>query len=295
MRMRIAAVALTLLIAMTSWAATPAASPDPSLPTFRVTTAEVHLTFTAVRGRNQAVTDLSLADFVVLRDGYPIDQIVSFGPYRQSPLSALVLTDVSDSMLKGLPMERAAAEWLRANSEPSSDRIAFVDFGYDVETGKGVSLADRHMTSLYDALVETLPRYASDGTGRRALILLTDGMDNYSYHSLEDAITLAQRFDIAVYAITAHPGKKQYYRPDLLQKLCEETGGKYYDVRKPDAMLNAISEINDELRNGFELVFRPDAAGAGMHQLSIQPNQRGMRFFHRTAYFQPGHEELASE
>ena len=293
MRMRAAVLTVTLLLsAMGGWAATPEASPDASLPTFRVTTAEVHVTFTAVRGKNQPVSNLSLADFVVLRDGSPIDRIVSFEPYHEAPISALMLTDVSDSMLKGLPLERTAAEWLRSNSNPANDHVSFVDFGYEVE--RGSSPQSRRMTSLYDALIETLPRLAHNASGRQALILLTDGMDNYSYHSLSDVIDMAQRFDIAVYAITAHPGKKQYYRPDLLQMLCDETGGKYYDVRKPEALLNAIAEINDELRNGYELVFRPDAAGAGMHQLSIQPNQRGMRFFHRTAYFQPGTEELAS-
>jgi hypothetical protein len=51
-------------------------------------------------------------------------------------------------------------------------------------------------------------------------------------------------------------------------------------------MQAAISEINDELRNGYELIFRPDEKGAGTHHLSIRTRSK-LRFFYRTAYFQP--------
>jgi len=292
MQKRSALAAILVLVALASWAATPEASPDSSLTTFRVTTAEVHVTFTAVLAKNQRVSSLTAADFTLLRDGLPIDQIVSFSRDQHAPLAALVLTDVSDSMMKALPMERSAADWLRANST-ANDHLVFRDFGYEIETDRMNSAVNRQMTSLYDALIETLPQTGNTG-GRRALILLSDGADNYSYHSLLDVIALAQRLDVAIYAITAH-GKNQYYRPDLLQKLCDDTGGKYYDVRKLEGMLSAISNINDDLRNGFEVVFRPAVAGAGMHQLSMESHERGLRFFHRAAYYQPpSSEEITS-
>ena len=295
MRTSIAAI-VVMFFANAMYAATPEANPEASVPTFRVTTAEIHLTLTAVRGKNHPVTDLSQADFVVMQDGTPVDRIVSFGSYHHSPLSTLVLTDVSDSMLKGLPLERVGTAWLRTNSDSSSDQLSFLDFGDEIETGSNSKSVNHHLTSLYDALIETLSRFAADHDGRRALILLTDGADNYSYHSLGDVIELAQRLDIAVYAITAHPNKKQYYRPDLLQKLCDETGGNYYDVRKLDEMMRAMSEINDELRNGYELVFRPGPTSAGIHRLKIRSQQRDMRFFYRSAYFRPlpSTDEVAS-
>ncbi len=290
-----ATIATVLLMAVSALAAGPNPTPTPSLATFRVTAAEVHVTFTAVSANNEPVTDLTLSDFVLLRDGNPIDSIVSFRSYDEQPLSVLVLTDVSDSMQPGLQLNRAATDWLRQHAGHSSDKISFLDFGAEVENA-ATSFHNRHMTSLFDALMETLPTLQRNDSQRHALILLTDGIDNYSFHSLQDVIALAQRDDIAVYAVTAHPEKKQYYSPEILQKLCNATGGKYYDVRRPDAMLAAMADIDRELRSGFEVIFRPDAA-AGLHQLKLEATDPRLHFFYRSAYFQPAarsNDELAA-
>jgi hypothetical protein len=286
MRTRAVAVAAALLVSVTVWAAGPGPDPSPSMTTFRVTTAEVHITFTADTDKNQPITNVAPSDFVLLRDGAPVKSIVGFRSYDSEPASVLVLTDVSDSMLPGLQINRAAAEWLRQHSDSSADHLSFVDFGSKVETDHA-SFNDRHMTSLFDALVQTLPSLRATDSRRRAVLLLTDGLDNDSYHGLLDVIALAQRNDIAVYCITAHPSKKQFYRPDLLQALSEETGGRYYAVTKPQAMLSTIADIDNDLHSGYELIFRPDAATAGLHQLSIRPNRPHVHFFYRSAYFQP--------
>jgi Ca-activated chloride channel homolog len=277
-------VTASLLLTAVALAANPEATTSDSPSTFRITTAEVHVSFTAVRAKNEMVTNLSPSDFKLLRDGHTIDQ-VTLEKYDDSPVTALVLTDVSDSMVKALPLERTASDFLRSKSNPETDRLSFLDFGEEMASTDR-SRVSTHLTSLYDSLFATLLQFGRSPGERRALVLLTDGIDNYSLHGLRDVIALAQRFDIAIYAITAHPGKKQYYRPDLLQFLCEQTGGKYYEARKFDAMLAAAAAINDELRNGYEVVFRPDEAG-GMHAISLESNQRGLRFYYRSAYFQP--------
>ena len=286
MWMRLGAVLAACFFAISAWAAEPEGRTDASLPTFRVTAAEIHVTFTAAQAKNLPVTDLTAGDIQIMRDGRVVDDVVSFEPYTDTALSALVMVDVSDSMTSALPLERAASEWLAASSDASRDQLSFVNFGDEVQSDKGLT-SRRHVTSLYDALMDSMPTFARNSSGRKSLILLTDGIDNYSLHSLNDVIAAAQRYDIAVYAITAHPGKNQYFRTDVLTKLCEETGGRYFEVRKADAMLSAMAKINEELRNGYEVVFRPGSAGAGMHQLAIRGTQRQLKFFHRAAYFQP--------
>ncbi len=287
MRMWITATVAALAIANTAWAGGPNGGMDAPLPIFRVTSAEVHLTFTAARDKNQLARDIARGDFQILRDGRQIEDIVSFSPYNDGALSTLVMVDVSDSMLPGLSLERAASQWLQSNSDAARDRVSFLDFGNDVQPDNKLPISKRHLTSLYDALMEVLPKFARLTSGRRSLILMTDGIDNYSLHSLYEVIAMAQRYDIAVYAVTAHPDKKQFYRADVLELLCNETGGRYFEVRKTDAMIAAVSQITQELRNGYDVVFRPDSATAGMHEVSIHPTQRKLRFFHRTAYFQP--------
>jgi len=278
-------VAAALLTTLVAWAAGPGPEVKSSIATYRVTTAEVHVMLTADTDKNRPITDVAPSDFVLLRDGSPVPNLVAFHAYQSEPISVLVLTDVSDSMLPGLPINRTAAEWLRQHSI-LSDHLSFVDFGSKVETDH-TSFDDRHMTSLFDALMQILPLERDGDAHRHVVLLFTDGLDNDSYHSLRDVITLAQRFDIAIYCVTAHPNKNQFYRPDLLQALCEDTGGRYYEVRKPQAMLNAMADLNHDLRSGYELIFRPDIASAGLHQLSIRPTRPHMRFFYRSAYFQP--------
>src|SRR4051794_28158089 len=88
-----------------------AATPDGATietPVFRVDAGEVRLTFTAVAERNQLVTELTASDFRVLRDGAPVDRITGFEPQWSAPLSLVVLTDVSESMQRAFPLERAA-------------------------------------------------------------------------------------------------------------------------------------------------------------------------------------------
>ncbi len=286
MRLRATALAVLALVTV-AHAATPDAAPDLSVPTIRVTTAEVHLTFTATGERDRPVTSLTASDFVLLRDDSPITPIVSLATYHQSPLSLLILTDVSDSMTQALPLQRTAADWMKANSDASRDRIQLLDFGDRIQSAGSGEVGNRHLTSLFDSLMATLPHVPSADNGRRALLVLTDGFDNDSYHSLRDVIQLAQRQDVAIYAITAHPGKKQSYDPRVLRWICEQTGGRFYDVKKTDAMLSAVAAVNDELRNGYELIFRPGAASAGMHRLSLQPVDQRLRFYYRAAYFQP--------
>ncbi len=285
MRKNAAAFAAMLIMTASAWAAGPNPIPTGITPTFRVTAAEVHITFTAAGDRNQQLTDLSRSDFLLLRDGAPVDSIVSFRNYNNQPLSVLVLTDVSDSMQPALRMNRLATEWLRQHSDAGTDKLAFLDFGAEVEK-EGASFHNRHMTSLFDALMETVPSLRRNDSQHHALILLTDGVDTYSFHGLQDVITIAQRYDVSIYAVTAHPEKKQYYSAEILHKLCEATGGRYYDVRKPDALISAMSDMEQELRSGYEVVFRPDA-NAGVHRLKIESHDRRAQFYYRSAYFQP--------
>ena len=284
-----AALIFVLLLSLSGWAASGAKdseSTDALLPVFRVTTGEVHVAITAVTRHNEAVTDLSASDFTLLRDGEAAPPIVSFEKRTQVPVSALILTDVSDSMKPGLALERSAADWLKQNSDSSRDHLQLLDFGMEVSP-TDEHRRDAHLTSLYDSLVQTIPLLAEQENGRRVLILLTDGDDNSSYHALTDAIELAQQFDVAIYAITACPSKKQWVQDDVLQQLTESTGGRAYRARNEREMTAALSQIRNELTTGYELVFRPDEASPGMHRLSIRSVNRNLRFFYRTAYYQP--------
>src|SRR4051812_27473702 len=102
MRLGIVALSLTLFVA-SAWAATPASPPDAPLTTFRVEAGEVHVAFSAVDQHRRPVMALSTSDFTLMRDGTPVDQGIELERRNESPITAAVMTDVSESMEKAVP------------------------------------------------------------------------------------------------------------------------------------------------------------------------------------------------
>jgi Ca-activated chloride channel family protein len=284
MRLRAAIPSLILLCVNFAVAATPDPAPDASLPTFRVETAEVHVAFSAFDKHDRPVSQITSSDFMLLRDGFPVDRLISVEHRHDSPIAATVLTDVSASMSKAVPMARDSWRWLDANFR-DGDEITYQDFSGDL-IDKGSSREQSRQTAFYDSLLKLIPRIARFDNARRVLILFTDGRDNNSVHGLEDVIRLAVAEDVAIYAITTWKYKINY-EPDILESLTSSTGGHWFAVRDTKDMQSALRDISDELRNGFEVVFRADNALAGLHRITIQPNNRRLRFYHKAAYYQP--------
>jgi hypothetical protein len=268
---------------------------DSELPLFRISTGEVHINIAASDKHNFPVRDLAIDEFTILRDGHPInrEEVVWFGKVHQMPISAFVLTDVSDSMLPGLSLEREAAQWLRSNTNPAEDRLTLFDFGSEVQPDGQSHERIEHLTSLFDAAVQIIPRIAAESGGlrRRVLILLTDGNDNFSRHSQEDVIEMALKYDVAIYAITAHRSKKQCIQQNILLRITAESGGQFYEIRNTRELQRSMSSMNEQLRNGFELVLHPNTRDTGVHRLFIE-SHTNLHFVYRTGYFQHGGEIL---
>jgi Ca-activated chloride channel homolog len=269
-------------------AATPSGSEDAEVPTFRATTGEVHLSVTAVAAHHRIVDNLASGDVELFCDGLPVSQVSSLEPRHNLPATLIVLTDVSDSMSQGIELERSAAGWLKAHVDVGRDRALFRDFDSSLQAVTKMRNRAAVGTSLYDAAFKAISELASDAaTSRRALILLTDGDDNSSSHGLGDVIDRANRYDVAIYTITVHQGRDQVVREDVLTSLSAETGGRSYRVRNNREMLAAVREINEDLRNGFDLVFRPEDTTPGKHEIVIKPRNKSLRVFYRSSYFQP--------
>jgi VWFA-related protein len=159
-------------------------------------------------------------------------------------------------------------------------------------------------TMLYDAVF-----LASDDrdlmrkqTGRKALILLTDGVDTGSKVSLSRAIEAAQRADTLVYSILfadaqaygggiglgrgrgpagAHNGKK------VLEQISRETGGSLFEVSKKQSLSQIYDEIDEDLRHQYSLGFSPDRADAsgGYHKIHLTTKEKGLTVQTREGYY----------
>jgi hypothetical protein len=286
--MRSATVALCIvLLTGITFAGSPetAPEPDPSIPLFRVEAAEVRISLSAFDRQNLPVGDLKIRDLHAYRDGRTAE-IVALKQYRESPIAAAVLTDISSSMNKALPLARESWKWMLTRSSQPGDQIEFYDFDNSIAPAAMKHISGTNLTSLYDGLVDFIPRVKPGSSGRRALILFTDGQDNSSYHVLDDVINAASREDVVIYAITpfVYPVR---YNSEVLTRLSSGTGGRFFLVSDTEEMIVALKLIEQDLREGYELILRSDKSRqAGLRRLSIE-SDRPLRLHYRNAYYQP--------
>ena len=168
-------------------------------------------------------------------------------------------------------------------------------------------------TSLYDAVLLASNELMKKQQGRKALIVLSDGVDNASKVPIADAIEAAQRSDSLLYSILfadedAYRGGNGGYggggmgrrggmgrypqqeRPDgkkVLQRLSKETGGGFFEVSKKEPVDKIYERIEEELRNQYSLGYTPDQANseAAYRRITVTANQKGMTVQAREGYY----------
>jgi VWFA-related protein len=177
-------------------------------------------------------------------------------------------------------------------------------------------------TNLYDAVALAGDDMMKKQEGRKAVILLSDGVDTGSRLTLSDAIESAQRADMLVYSIRFYdkdsqggqrspvtfgaPGMGRGRRgggfpgggtpgggrggnlPDgkkTLQRIAEETGGGYFEVSGKKTLGDIYTSIEDELRNQYSLGFTPDKGSPGFHRLHVTVKDKGLIAQARTGYY----------
>lgn len=168
-------------------------------------------------------------------------------------------------------------------------------------------------THLYDAIYLASDELMSKQQGRKALIILSDGVDHGSKESLNEAIATAQRADTVVYSILfkdeegygGYPGGMmgrgpygggrhggrypQEERPDgkkILEQISKATGGQLYQVSKKETVDKIYGEIEQELRNQYSLGYTPDKdTGAGYHKIQLTTKNKDMVVQARDGYY----------
>src|SRR6185369_14082825 len=132
----------------------------------------------------------------------------------------------------------------------------------------GAGSSRRQATALYDAVYITADEVLSrDGNRsaagdenitRRAVILLTDGVDNASSRKLEEAIDRAWRAGVVIYSIgIGDRFRFEGVREDVLRRMSEETGGRAYFPHGPDDLLDDFRQIESELRSQYLVAYSP--------------------------------------
>jgi VWFA-related protein len=302
---------LSLLLALASLAV-------PQTATFSSDVKVVSLLAT-VRDRSGAiVTNLTKDDFRLEEDGRP-QTIRYFSRESGLPLILCLLVDTSRSMQTVFDSERAASNrFFEQVLRPDRDLGAVVHFDVRVETLQPftasreslaaaldrLAIPPRPATLLYDAIKQSSENLMRPEAGRKAFILLSDGLDFRSETSIGTAIEYAQRADAMVYSILFphrfnRPGRggfainvrranpRQVRGPQVMERLARETGGGFFSVNAATSIDQIYSKIEDELRNQYNIGFTPtrDDPGGKYRKLKLTTVKKGLIVRTRDGYY----------
>jgi len=320
--------------------------------TFTADVKVVNVLATVRDKKNNIVRNLTKDDFALDEDGRP-QTIRYFSQESNLPLTLGLLVDTSGSQRRVLGQERSATgRFINQVLREDKDLTFLIHFDREVELLQDLTpsraklqTALDHMepsdsqrpswggggggggghrggggrgggggTSLYDSLLLASDELMKKQKGRKALIALTDGVDNGSKVSLTSAIESAQRADTLVYSILfkddeayggggfgggrmggrhgggGYPGRYPQNRPDgkkVLQQLSRETGGGFFEVSKKEPIEKIYDQIEEELRNQYSLGYTPDRpdAGAGYRKIHLATKQNGLLVQTRDGYY----------
>jgi len=282
---------------------------DQPLPVFRSRTDEVNVIFTVTDKHNRFVKDLKQAQFTILDNNMPPRQVTNFESETDLPLRVGLLIDASNSIKDRFKFEQQASiEFLRQIIRPRTDK-AFIlafdevtdltqDFTSDlgqltqginvIRPGGGTALWDAVFTSCRDKLMKERAE-GTNGTVRKAIILVSDGDDNQSRMTRQEAYDMAQRSGVIIYAISTNLSNIYDNGDRNLKMLAEATGGRAFFPSKLHDLSAAFKSIQEELRSQYSVSYKPDQFdGNGKYRpIQILAENKKLHVRAKKGYFVP--------
>jgi len=277
-----------------------------SVVTIKSRVNEVNVLFIAMNKHGKFVRDLTKQDFSVLDDHKPPQQIVRFSQQTELPLQIGLLIDTSGSVHGRFQFEQdAAIGFLQHTLRPHYDHafaMAFnsknsvvQDFTDNVTLlAAGIQrMQDGGGTALYDAIYssckEKMLKDDSDRPVRRALIIVSDGEDNQSEHTLGQAIYMAERAQVIIYTISTDDSGLILRGDKILEQISDATGGRAFFPFKMKDIKSSFSAIEDELRSQYVISYQPadfDPDGR-FRSIEITSLKKDLQVRARKGYFAP--------
>ena len=238
----------------------------------RVNTDLVVLNLTVTDKAGQYVKALKASDFKIYEDGVEVspNMITSFS-LQESPYAAVVLLDSSGSMEARFSLARSAAIRFLDGLRPE-DVAAVYRFDSKVERVQEFSggrdlaptayaIRAKGMTTLNDAIVEAAKTLADRPEHRKAIVVLSDGMDTFSKASSEKAVESALAVGASIFAVDMSsievPNSAKQQSAASLKGFAEKTGGRFVSTPGGPALRDAFAGIADELGHQYTISYRP--------------------------------------
>jgi VWFA-related protein len=321
LRLVVLALLTGLASAQTAPAPPPSAQPAPQQPqpaagqdaqsgqeptfTLGVRVNLVNLVFTVTDKKGRFITGLKRSDFGLLDDGRPPASVVSFTQQTNLPLRIGIMLDTSSSIRTRFKFEQDSALDFFLQVLHPGDR-AFVE-GFDITTdltqdytnnidalNQGIrKLRPGGGTALFDSLYHTCQQQMltlkEDTAIRKAIILVSDGDDDYSRSLESDAIKMCQRSETIVYTISTDTSPTRGKGSDVLQAISDATGGRTFFPDKLEDVALGFKDIEEELRSQYSLEYTPSdfKQDGSFRTIYLQSTNPKYHVRARTGYFAP--------
>ena len=270
------------VLAIAVWAA---AGQDPARPAgqvlqsdeptrIQVDVTRVNLLFTVTDKKGRFITDLNKDDFEVV-DGKRRQTIADFAAESDLPLRLGILIDTSNSIRERFKFEQeAASQFIDSVMRTNLDKALVVSFDTsaelvadlisdtdkltaairDLHPGGGTALYDAIYFACRDKLSQDQPRHKF----RRAIVIVSDGDDNQSRYTRDQALEMAQKADVVMYAISTNITRVESDGDKVLKYLAQETGGRAFFPFKVEDLDQSFENIANELRHQYSISYRPE-------------------------------------
>jgi Ca-activated chloride channel family protein len=270
----------------------------------RVNTDLVVLNVTVTDKNGQYVKALKKSDFKVYEDGreVPASAIASFA-FQDAPYAAVVLLDSSGSMETRFSLARSAAirflDGLREEDvaavyrfDSKVERVQEFSAGRDLAP-IAYAIRAKGMTTLNDAIVEASKALTDRPEPRRAIVVLSDGMDTYSKASSDKAVESALAVGASIFAVDMSsldtPGFANRQSAASLKGFADKTGGRFVATGGGQALRDAFAGIADELGHQYTIAYRPsnNARDGKWRTLEVKVDREDLKVRSRKGYRAP--------
>ena len=259
--------------------------------TIRLDVTRVPVLFTVADKKGHFVTDLSKEEFEVI-ENKKVQSILDFNGESNLPLRLAVLVDTSNSIRERFKfLQEAATNFVETVVRPVLDHAMIVSFDTSAELvadmtddiGK-LDASIRNLrpgggTALYDAIFFACKEKLQDQPPekfRRAMVILSDGDDNQSRYTRQQALEMAQKADVVIYTISTNISGQESDGDKILKYFAQETGGQAFFPFKVSDLAQSFENIANEMRHQYIVVYRPEPLKADglYHTLDIRVKGR---------------------
>ncbi len=272
----------------------------------QVDVTRVNMLFTVTDKKGRFVTDLTKGDFEIL-EGKKAQNVLEFNAESNLPLRLGILIDTSNSIRDRFKFEQeAASEFLKTVIHEEHDKAMIVSFDSSTELvadlvsdtekldtairelrpGGGTALYDAIYYACRDKLTQDQPSYKF----RRAIVIVSDGDDNQSRFTRDQALEMAEKADVVIYAISTNISRIESDGDKVLRYLTSETGGRAFFPFKVEDLEVSFDNIANELRHQYNISYRPEplVADGAFHRIDLRVRGRKELIVHaRKGYYAP--------